>query len=116
MAAHHLLDGLERVLVEGVGIDVEHGRAGEQAKAVMMEVKMAIGAADIDHGRVAHALLKQAGERPGEAADRNIGQLVSLQAGLAVFRCAARLMGIENRTGYATGFKPWQAGPERALR
>jgi hypothetical protein len=66
-------------------VDVERGRPWKQTPSVVMDVEVPVGAADVDHGRLAQTLLKQADERPGEGASKNIGQRGCLQERLACF-------------------------------
>src|SRR6188768_551389 len=40
----------ERSLVERIGVDIERHRAAQRACGKQLEKKMAVGAADIDHG------------------------------------------------------------------
>src|SRR3954465_6533334 len=63
-AKHHLLDRLEGVLIDPVSVDVEWHRAAEARLTVEHEVP--VGAAQIDHGPVAHALREQILQRRAE--------------------------------------------------
>src|SRR6266702_7259545 len=64
--AKRFLDGLEGVLVDSVGVEVQ--RHGAREAREMVEHEMPIGAAEVDDGPVAHALLEQIVQRRAEIA------------------------------------------------
>src|SRR5262245_12180411 len=72
VSSERILDRFERSLIDRIGIYVHDDRVGEQSCNGMLQAKLAVRAAEIDHARPASAFLEQPDKSAGEASMGNI--------------------------------------------